>query len=177
MAKKKKIPAIVKQIQKQPVKEVNYAFHKSISYSQLSMYTNCPRKWALQYRDGHYTSEASIHMTFGTALHETLQHYITTIYEVSGAEADRIDLDAYFEERFRETYLKDYKSNKKVHFSDPVQMKEFYEDGLEIIKVVKKNRGGHFGKRGWYLIGCEVPIILTPLPQFNNVLYKGLIIS
>jgi hypothetical protein len=116
-------------------------------------------------------------MTFGTALHETLQHYITTIYEVSGAEADRIDLDAYFEERFRETYLKDYKSNKKVHFSDPVQMKEFYEDGLEIIKVVKKNRGGHFGKRGWYLIGCEVPIILTPLPQFNNVLYKGLIIS
>ena len=69
-------------------------------------------------------------MTFGTALHETLQHYITTIYEISGAEADRIDLDEYFEERFRETYLKDYKSNKKVHFSDPVQMKEFFEDGL-----------------------------------------------
>jgi hypothetical protein len=112
-------------------------------------------------------------MTFGTALHETLQHYITTIYEISGAEADRIDLETYFEERFRETYLKDYKSNKKVHFSDPVQMKEFFEDGLEIIKVVKKNRGGHFGKRGWFLVGCEVPIILTPLPQFNNVLYKG----
>jgi hypothetical protein len=173
VAKKKKIPAIVKQIQKQPVNEVNYATQKSISYSQLSMYTNCPHKWSLQYKDGHYTSEASIHMTFGTALHETLQHYITTIYEISGAEADRIDLDAYFEERFRETYLKDYKSNKKVHFSDPVQMKEFFEDGLEIIKVVKKNRGGHFGKRGWYLVGCEVPIVLTPLPQFNNVLYKG----
>jgi hypothetical protein len=173
VAKKKKIPAIVKQIQKQPVNEVNYAIQKSISYSQLSMYTNCPHKWSLQYKDGHYTSEASIHMTFGTALHETLQHYITTIYEISGAEADRIDLDAYFEERFRETYLKDYKSNKKVHFSDPVQMKEFFEDGLEIIKVVKKNKGSHFGKRGWYLVGCEVPIILTPLPQFNNVLYKG----
>jgi hypothetical protein len=173
VAKKKKIPAIVKQIQKQPVNEVNYATQKSISYSQLSMYTNCPHKWSLQYKDGHYTSEASIHMTFGTALHETLQHYITTIYEISGAEADRIDLDAYFEERFRETYLKDYKSNKKVHFSDPVQMKEFFEDGLEIIKVVKKNRGSHFGKRGWYLVGCEVPIVLTPLPQFSNVLYKG----
>jgi hypothetical protein len=173
VAKKKKIPAIVKQIQKQPINEVNYATQKSISYSQLSMYTNCPHKWSLQYKDGHYTSEASIHMTFGTALHETLQHYITTIYEISGAEADRIDLDAYFEERFREIYLKDYKSNKKVHFSDPVQMKEFFEDGLEIIKVVKKNRGSHFGKRGWYLVGCEVPIVLTPLPQFSNVLYKG----
>ena len=126
MAKKKKIPAIIKQIQNQPVNEVNYATQKSISYSQLSMYTNCPHKWSLQYKDGHYTSEASIHMTFGTALHETLQHYITTIYEISGAEADRIDLETYFEERFRETYLKDYKSNKKVHFSDPVQMKEFF---------------------------------------------------
>jgi hypothetical protein len=173
VAKKKKIPAIVKQIKKQPVNEVNYATQKSISYSQLSMYTNCPRKWSLQYKDGHYTSEASIHMTFGTALHETLQHYITTIYEVSGAAADRIDLDTYFEERFRETYLKDYTSNKKIHFSDPVQMREFFEDGLEIIKAVKKNRAGIFGKRGWHLIGCEVPIVLTPLPQFNNVLYKG----
>ena len=173
MGRKKKIPAIVKQIQKQPINEVNYATQKSISYSQLSMYTNCPRKWSLQYKDGHYTSEASIHMTFGTALHETLQHYITTIYEISGAEADRIDLEAYFEECFRETYLKDYASNKKIHFSDPVQMKEFFEDGLEIIKVVKKNRGGIFNKRGWHLIGCEVPIVLTPLSQFNNVLYKG----
>jgi len=173
VAKKKKIPAIVKQIQKQPVKEVNYAFHKSVSYSQFSMYTNCPRKWSLQYKDGHYTSESSIHMTFGTALHETLQHYITTIYEISGAEADRIDLEEYFEERFRETYLKDYKSNKKVHFSDPAQMKEFFDDGLEIIKTVKKNRGGLFSKREWFLVGCEVPIVLTPLPEFNNVLYKG----
>ena len=112
MGKKKKVPAIVKQIKKQPINEVNYAIHKSISYSQFSMYTHCPRKWALQYRDGFYTSEASINMTFGTALHETLQHYITTIYEISGAEADRIDLETYFEERFRETYLKDYKSNK-----------------------------------------------------------------
>ena len=173
MGRKKKIPAIVKQIKKQPVNEVNYATQKSISYSQLSMYTNCPHKWSLQYKDGHYTSESSIHMTFGTALHEALQHYITTIYEVSGAAADRIDLEAYFEERFRETYLKDYKSNKKVHFSDPVQMKEFFEDGLEIIKAVKKNRAGIFNKQGWHLIGCEVPIVLTPLPQYHNVLYKG----
>ncbi len=112
MGKKKKIPQIVKQIQKHTLKEINYATEKSISYSQVSMFLKCPHKWSLQYKDGHYTSEASIHMTFGTALHETLQHYITTIYEISGAEADRIDIDAYFEERFRETYLKDYKSGK-----------------------------------------------------------------
>ena len=173
MAKKKKIPAIVKQIQKHTLKEINYGVEKSISYSQVSMFLSCPRKWALQYRDGYYTSESSIHMTFGTALHEALQHYITIIYNESGAAADRINIEEYFEERFRETYLKDYKSNKKVHFSDPVEMREFYEDGLAILNFIKKKRGGYFGKRGWYLVGCEVPLLLNPHPEFKNVLYKG----
>ena len=173
MAKKKKIPAIVKQIKQHNLREVNYAYEKSISYSQLSMFTACPHKWSLQYKDGYYTSESSIHMTFGTALHEALQHYITTIYEESAAAADRIDLETYFEERFRETYLKDYKSNKNVHFSNSVEMREFFEDGLAILNFIKKNRGGYFGKRGWYLIGCEVPILLNPHPGFKNVLYKG----
>ncbi len=173
MSKKKKIPQILKQIKNQPLREMNYAFEKAISYSQFSVYQNCPRKWSLQYRDGHYTSESSIHMTFGTALHETLQHYLTTIYEVSGAAADRIDLKEYFEERFRETYLKDYKSNNNIHFSDSVEMNEFFEDGIAILEFVKKKRGGYFGKRGWYLVGCEVPILLNPHPEFKTILYKG----
>ncbi len=112
-------------------------------------------------------------MTFGTALHETLQHYITTIYEVSGAAADRIDLEEYFEDRFRETYLKDYKSNKNLHFSTPEEMNEFFTDGIEIINFLKKKRGKYFGKKGWYLVGCELPLIVQPNPQYNNILYKG----
>jgi len=173
LSKKKKIPQILKQIKNQPLREMNYAFEKAISYSQFSVYQNCPRKWSLQYRDGHYTSESSIHMTFGTALHETLQHYLTTIYEVSGAAADRIDLKEYFEERFRETYLKDYKSNNNIHFSDSVEMNEFFEDGIAILEFVKKKRGGYFSKKGWHLVGCEVPLMVTPNPQYPNILYKG----
>ena len=173
MSKKKKIPAIVKQIKQHTLKEINYATEKAISYSQMSMFLSCPRKWSLQYRDGYYTSEQSIHMTFGTALHEVIQHYITTIYDVSGAEADRINIEEYFEDRFRETYLKDYKSNKNVHFSDPVEMREFYEDGLAILDFVKKKRSGYFGKRGWFLVGCEVPLLLNPHSEFRTILYKG----
>ena len=173
MSKKKKIPAIVKQIKQHTLKEINYATEKAISYSQMSMFLSCPRKWSLQYRDGYYTSEQSIHMTFGTALHEVIQHYITTIYNISGAEADRINLEEYFEERFRETYLKDYRSNKNVHFSDPVEMREFYEDGLAILNFVKKKRSGYFGKQGWFLVGCEVPLLLNPHSEFRTILYKG----
>jgi hypothetical protein len=173
LGKKKKIPQVVKQIQKQPLRELNYAFEKAISYSQFSVFAHCPRKWSLQYRDGHYTSESSIHMTFGTAVHETLQHYITTIYNVSGAAADRINLEEYFYDKLGEIYRKDLKSNKNIHFTNPEELNEFYEDGLEIIRYIKKKRNGYFGKRGWHLIGCEIPLMVNPNPQYPNILYKG----
>jgi hypothetical protein len=112
-------------------------------------------------------------MTFGTALHETLQHYITTIYNVSGAEADRINLEEYFYDKLGEIYRKDLKSNKNVHFTNPEELNEFYEDGLEIIRFLKKKRNIYFGKRGWYLIGCEVPLMVNPNPTYPNILYKG----
>jgi len=170
---KKKQPRLIKEILKASEREVNYAYEKAISYSQLSMFRSCPHKWALQYRDGHYTSESSIHMTFGTAIHETLQNYLDVMYEKSGAEADRINLEEYFEERFRETYLKDYKSNKNVHFSDPSEMNEFFADGLEILKYFKKKRNAYFSKRGWHLVKCELPLLISPNNAYKNVLYRG----
>jgi hypothetical protein len=173
LAKKKKTLPLIKEILKHSEREVNYAYEKAISYSQLSMYRSCPQKWALQYRDGHYTSESSIHMTFGTAIHETIQNYLDVMYEKSGAEADRIDIEKHFEERFRETYLKDYKSNKNTHFSNPAEMKEFFDDGVEILKYFKKKRNVHFSKREWHLVKCELPLLITPNPAYKNVLYRG----
>lgn len=172
MAKKKQ-PKLIKEILKKSEREVNYAYEKAISYSQMSMYRSCPHKWALQYRDGHYKSESSIHMTFGTAIHETIQHYLDVMYDKSGAEADRINLIEYFETCFRETYLKDYKSNKNVHFSTPVEMKEFFDDGVEILNYFKKKRGGYFSKRGWHLVKCELPLLVSPNNAYKNVLYRG----
>ena len=174
MSKKKKvIPAIIKEIRQRTFLPLEYAYQKSISFSQLSVFRSCPRKWSLQYKDGHYTSEQSIHMTFGTALHETLQHYITTLYEVSGAQADRIDIETYFEDKMGEIYRKNYEDNKKVHFSNPSELREFYNDGLEILKFIKKKKNNYFSKTGWHLVGCELPIQLTPNPTYKNTIYKG----
>jgi hypothetical protein len=157
---KTKLPEVLKHIKNYKPLEINYAFHKSISYSQLSMYLSCPKKWELQYKEGNYSFKPSIHATFGTALHETLQNYITVFYEESGAEADRIDIESYFQDRLSEVYKSGYGSNQKVHFSNPEELREFYEDGLEIIKFFKKKKGGYFDKKGWHLIGCEIPITL-----------------
>ena len=170
---KKKAPQIVRDIQNNPPEPVNFAYEKNISYSQLSMYTQCPKKWALQYRDGHKVSEQSIHMTFGTALHETLQLYLDTMYNESAASADRLDLETDFENRLRDEYQKGYKKNNGVHFADAQGLREFYSDGIEIISYIKKNRGKYFSKRGWWLVGCEVPIVLAPNPHLPRVKYMG----
>jgi len=173
MGKKKKIPQIVREIQNNPPEPVNFAFEKNVSYSQLSMYTQCPKKWALNYRDGHKVREQSIHMTFGSALHETLQMYLDVMYNKSGAEADRIDLEEDFEERLRNCYADAYKQNNKEHFSTPEEIREFYNDGVEIISYLKKNRSKYFSKRGWSLVGCEIPIVLAPSIRLPRVKYMG----
>ena len=172
---KDKTPSIVKQIRNSKPLEINYAFQKSISYSQMSMYLQCPKKWALQYRDGHKVPSFSINMTFGSALHETLQNYLSVMYNESGAKADEINIEEYFEDRFRENYSKGYKDNKGIHFSNPEEMREFYDDGLAILEFVKKKRGEYFSKTGWYLVGVEIPIIISPDKRYNNVLFNGFI--
>ena len=111
MAKKKKIPAIVEQIRAYSPPPIDYSYQKNISYSQFSMYAECPKKWSLQYREGFKQFTSTIHTVFGTALHEVLQHYLDVMYSKSGAEADRINIYDMFEDKLREEYKKQYKSN------------------------------------------------------------------
>jgi hypothetical protein len=171
--KKKKLPELVKKIQSFIPKQINHAYEKTISYSQLSIYNSCAKKWSLQYKEGNYLADNSIITTFGTAMHETIQNYLNVLYNKSGVEADKIDLEQHFEERFKDTYLKNYQKSNNVHYSNPIEMKEYFEDGLEILKFFKKKRNLYFGKKGWYLVGCEVPLLLAPNPTFKNILYKG----
>ena len=171
----KKLPNIIKKIQEYKPVAIDYAFQKSISYSQLSMFLSCPKKWALQYKDGHKVPSFSINMTFGTAVHETLQNYLSVMYNESGVKADAINIEEYFEERFRENYAKGYKNNKNVHYSNPEEMREFYEDGLAILDFIKKKRGEYFSIKEWHLVGIEVPIVMAPNKSHNNVLFNGFI--
>jgi hypothetical protein len=171
----KKLPRIIKDIQKHVPREIDYSKHSLISYSQFSMYKTCPHKWALVYKDRNKVFSDSIHTVFGTSFHETLQHYLEITYTISGAEADRINLEEHFQSRFIENYKKSYESNKKQHFSDSAEMREFFDDGVAILRFIKKNRTAYFSSRGWYLAGIETPVIINPHPDYKTVLYKGLL--
>lgn len=125
------------------------------------------------YKEGHKRFTSSIHTVFGTAIHETLQHYLDVMYTKSAASADKIDLNEYFNEAYIAEYKTQMKANKGEHFSDAIEMREFYEDGLVILDYFKKKRGTYFSKRKTHLVGCEVPLVLPPLPSHPNTLYMG----
>jgi hypothetical protein len=170
----KKIPKIVKEIRNNPPQEVNYAYQKNISYSQMSIFRGCPHRWKLQYKDKIKVFTSSIHTVFGTAIHETIQHYLDVMFDKSGAEADRINIEEYFQEKFIGEYQKQYKSNNETHFSSAEEMREFFEDGVGILNWFRKKRSSYFTTRkGWYLVGCEIPIVIAPNKMYNNVLYMG----
>ena len=170
---KKKIPQIVKEIKEFKPEGINYAFQKNISYSQLSMYRSCPLKWALQYKEGIKVSTPSIHTVFGTSLHQVIQHYLDIMYTKSGEAANRENIIEMFEEEFRNEYKNQYQRNNNLHFSTSEELREFYEDGVTILEHLKSKKGRYFSKRGWYLVGCEIPVVITPNKRYNNVVYQG----
>ena len=169
----KKLPSIVKRIQAFTPPEINYAYQKNISFSQFSMYQGCPHRWSLQYKDGHREFTSTIHTVFGTALHETLQYYLEVMYSTSAAAADREDIIELFEDALRKEYKIQYKKNNNQHFSNSEELREFFDDGVEILKYFKKKRNIYFSKKGWYLVGCEIPIVIQPNKFYNNLLYQG----
>lgn len=173
MKNQRKIPQIVKQIQNHKFPEFNWGNEKHISYSQFSMFEGCNHRWALQYKDGHKKFTSSISTVFGTAIHETLQHYLTIMFEKSSVEADEIDLEEMLESKLGEIYRTEYKKNHNQHFSNPEDIREHYEDGIEIIRYIKKNRLKYFSKKDWYLIGCEIPLILNPIENYKTLFFKG----
>jgi hypothetical protein len=171
VAAKKKLSDIELKIKNYQPPEINHSFQRSVSYSQFSMWSSCPHKWYLTYVENKQPYQASIHTVFGTAFHETLQSYITTMYEQSGAAADKMDLESLFQERFREVYANEYKS-AGAHFTNAEEMGEFFNDGIAMLKWIKARRNKLFTIRKMKLLGIELPLILKIT---NNIYYKAFI--
>ena len=81
-----------------------------ISYSQLSMYGDCPLRWKLNYIDKLSISEPSIHLLFGTAMHEVLQRYLEIMYFDSVKNANKLNL----EQRLHDKMMERFKIDKEA---------------------------------------------------------------
>lgn len=167
----KKVPNEVKIIQKYEKQQIDYSISKSISYSQTLMYNTCPHAWALSYVKNLQTYKPSIHTIFGTALHETLQEWLTVLYEQTIKAATEMDLDAILLSKMHSIYKKE-KERFGEHFSNSQELSEFYNDGVEILGYIKRNRARYFSNRATYLVGVEIPLVWSIA---KNVYFKGYI--
>ena len=146
-----------------------------ISYSQLSMFSECPLRWKLNYVDDLRISESNIYLIFGTAMHEVLQTYLEILYNDSAKNADLLDLNEMLRDKLVEQFKIAEESDGKAPCTKK-DLQEFFEDGVAIIDFVKKRRNDYFGKRGFKLIGCEVPIEVMLKKDIKMVGYLDVVI-
>ena len=146
-----------------------------ISYSELSMFSECPERWKLNYIDKLRVFETNIFLIFGTAMHEVIQTWLEVMYNDSIKNADKLNL----EQRLHDKLIEGFKKAKEEEGKDPCtkeQLKEFFQDGIDILDFVKKRRADYFSKRGYKLIGCEVPIDVDLRKNVKMVGYLDIVI-
>jgi len=137
-----------------------------VSYSQYTMYANCPHQWKLNYMDGNRTFDPSLHLVFGTAMHETLQSWLDVLYNKSPKEATQLDLGKMLYDGMVSEY-KVMREQTGVDFSTPSEMEEFLEDGIEILNFITKNRIDYFNTRQLRLVAIELPIYSKAIESHN----------
>ena len=114
-----------------------------VSYSQYTIWANCPHQYKLNYIDKLGTSTSNINTIFGTSMHEVPQHYLTVFYGVSKKQANMLDLKGMLLESMRENFKKEQdKMPEGQLIATKEEMEEFYLDGIEIPVI------NHFSTQG-----------------------------
>jgi len=142
---------------------------RSVSYSQYTLWATCPEQWKIRYVDG-VKSESGIELVFGTAMHDTIQHWLTLLYGPNPEKAKIFDVKGYLKERLmlhvkKELFLEDRKLTTKE------EVAEYYADGCNIIDHVLQHKKDFFPKN-YELVGIEVPLELEASP---GVRFRGFI--
>ena len=165
----KKLPKLVKEVWESKLKQ-KPSQNKHISYSQLNSFANCQKQWYLQYVKKLAPYEGSIHAMFGTAMHETIQTWLETLYHDKVKTANEMDLDALLYENMVKAYKSTKAQNSFQEFTSLEEMNMFYLDGKHILNFLKKKRGGYFSTKGTYLAGVETLLYqeLRPGVQFKG---------
>jgi len=159
-------------VEKNKIEDTGSSMQKSVSFSQYSVYKNCPHQWSLNYIKKLQPFKPSIHLIFGTAFHETLQNYLQVMFDESTTVADKIHLPTYFKTKLMELYVE---NAKEGHFSTPQELTEFYEDAVAILEYFEKKRQLYFTKKNTKLVGIEIPIYAPIIEGIENVKFKGFI--
>jgi hypothetical protein len=140
-----------------------------VSFSQYSMWSGCPLQYKLSYIDGLSESTSNIHSVFGSAMHETLQEYLSRCLRISKSQADKnMDTKEFLKEKMREFFVKESNDG-----ADPIcskeELVEFLEDGYLILDYFQKSKNfnNFFSLKDDELVAIEQPINTKILENVN----------
>ena len=167
----KKLKGKVKEVWESKLKQTP-SKNKHISYSSISTYNKCPKLWELQYLRGAIPFTQNIYTCFGTAMHETIQEWLTVMYHDSVKAANEINLH----DLLYANMIKAYKSGKAQmgheHFSSQEEMTQFWIEGKHILDFLVKKRAAYFSTKTMMLSGVETLLYQEIRP---GVVFKGLV--
>jgi hypothetical protein len=167
----KKLKGKVKEIWESKLKQ-SPSKNTHISYSSLSTYSKCPKLWELQYLRNTIPFTQNIYTCFGTAMHETIQEWLTVMYHDSVKASNDIDLGKLLYANMAKSYRSAKAIMNHQHFSTQEELTQFWVEGKHILEWIKKKRGGYFSSKTMMLAGVETLLYQEIKP---GVVFKGLI--
>jgi hypothetical protein len=145
---------------------------KKISFSQYTKWLNCPMDWKLHYVDGHKIDNKSIHLAFGTSMHEVIQDWLDTLYNKSETIAKTVYLHDTFKEKLLDLFKEGTtiaESGDKVYLADKKTLMDFYQHGCEILTYLQNNYKKIFPTENVKLHSIEFPLVYEVRPNVNYV--------
>ena len=127
-----------------------------VSYSQYGMYSTCQEQYKLNYIDKLGTSSANIHTIFGSSMHETIQHFLDVMYNVTKKQALQLDLEKMLYNQIVEHFTKENeKMEDGMHPCTKEELGEFFEDGKLILQYFRNKLDKLYSKSGFELLAIE----------------------
>jgi hypothetical protein len=140
------------------------------------MWSSCPQQYKLNYIDKLGESSGNIHTLFGSAMHETIQHYLSVMYGVSKKQADEIELDSLLLDRMKENFTKEKEALSEGTPCTQLELEEFYGDGRRILSWFKKYCSKFYSKSGYELVGIEIPLNANIKPGVHFIGYIDIVL-
>lgn len=135
---------------------------KIVSFSQFSNWWQCPHRWYRDYILKEKVFEESIHMSFGTGIHEAIQAFVVDYFAKGEEAARQLDVVKIFTDAFKREVTKKFIKHTQAEFD------EFVADGQGILAefLSPENVALHFPRDKFELVGIEVKFVS---PVVNNV--------
>ena len=126
-----------------------------VSYSQYGMYSTCQHQYKLNYIDKLGESSANIHTIFGSAMHETIQHFLDVMYNVTKKQAMSLNLEKMLYDKLVEHFTKEKEKMEGRFPCTQEEIGEFFEDGKKILSYFSKKLDKLYTKSGFELVAIE----------------------